>query len=563
MNLVKEIKIENVRSIQNQEIKDIGSLHVLVGKNSSGKSNTLRALNLFFNGHIEPGRELDFQADHYEQIPKQKKKKKIAISIVFSLPKNFKFRQGIDHIEPILTNEFTISRIWELNQQRRPVDRYEVVVNGKEIKNGDEIARQFLSLITYRYIPNRTVPSEILKEESQDIANLIFGRMKGDKHSAALLKSLGETAERILENASNSMVRTGAPLSRPSIATADTIGEMLVMSGFQARGAHGLLVKDEDWGAGHQAFFLYQVLCALDTSYSRFFGWKQATIWGVEEPEAGLHKDLETRLASQFREWCEDYGLRLQLFTTTHSSIFTMAAESGSWVELQSGESVYIPQNIQDLTYSSETKGVTEWVHPVLYFPWNPVVLVEGKYDVDALTHVSKLIGNDIIKYVSVPDIDPSEKRGGDKKIISFLSRNKKMIKNRQMSAPLIVMLDWDVSDTDLNKARSAYGDGGKRFVLRMNVESSNPRLSNDFKGIEKYFPEKVFLKAHDNEDVVVGISATKPLSISQSQLNGGKRIFCDLVKEIEDINELEYLITLTEQVNALLSMNNEQQSLF
>lgn len=75
--------------------------------------------------------------------------------------------------------------------------------------------------------------------------------------------------------------------------------------------------------------------------HGRFFGWKQATIWGVEEPEAALHRDLETRLADQFRRWCLDSDTKLQLFVTTHSPVFTMAADSGHLYIIHNKQKVY------------------------------------------------------------------------------------------------------------------------------------------------------------------------------------------------------------------------------
>jgi len=48
---------------------------------------------------------------------------------------------------------------------------------------------------------------------------------------------------------------------------------------------HGLPVEDVGWGSGHQSFFLFQMLHLLDTNYGRFFGWKQATVWGIEESD--------------------------------------------------------------------------------------------------------------------------------------------------------------------------------------------------------------------------------------------------------------------------------------
>jgi predicted ATPase len=548
MDLIKAIRIEGLRSIQDQELTEIGSLNVFVGKNSSGKSNALRALNLFFNGEIESGNPIDFARDHFEQIPRKRKKKRIAVSVKFKVPNNFRFRKGLEPLEA-LGNEFTILRSWELDQVRRSIERFEVTVEGRSIPNGEELGRQFLTLITYRYIPNRTVPSDILRDESQAIANSIFGRMKGDKHASALLAALTEAAGRMLEDAGNSLAKIGSPLSAPSVSTADSIGEMLTMGGFQANGAHGLPVQDENWGAGHQAFFLYQVLRTLDTTYSRFFGWKQATIWGVEEPEAALHRELETRLADQFRQWCFDEGIKLQIFVTTHSPIFTMAADKGVWVELSKGETIFEFLPIPELTHAADVKGVSGWVHPILYFPWNPVVLTEGQIDADVLSHVAHLAGLDHLRFVSLPNMDVSETRGGKDKVISFLKSALGLVQNRSRQAPLFVLFDWEVTIEDIRKARLAYGKGGEEFVHKMNDTNCDFLMSKDFKGIERFYPPEVLVDAHNAGELVLGISAGKPYSISQTQLSGAKGALRDRIIAINSVGRLKSLLNLVMDV--------------
>jgi predicted ATPase len=559
MDLIKSIHIEGVRSIQDQTLDTIGSFNAFVGKNSSGKSNTLRALNLFFNGEVEPGKEVVFKRDHYEQIPRLRKKKKIAVSVCFNLPSNFKLRKGLEPLAR-LGSEFTISRIWELDQFRKPTESIEVYVEGQKISGGEDLGRQFLTLISYRYIPNRTVPSDILRDESQAIANSIFGRMKGDKHASALLAALNEAATRMLADANSSLVKTGSPLSGPSVATAETIGEMLTMGGFQASGKHGLSVQDEDWGAGHQAFFLYQVLFTLDTSYGNYFGWKQATIWGVEEPEAALHRDLETRLAEQFRSWVYEHDKKLQIFVTTHSPIFTMAADSGAWIELSDDGSKFEPLSIPELTRAADIRGVSGWVHPILYFPWNPVVLVEGPIDSDVLSHVAHLAGLDHLRFVSLPNLDPAERRGGKDKIITFLKNSNGLVQNRSKRAPLIVLFDWEVSDEDIRKAKKAYGDGGERNILRMNADHCDQLLSEDFAGIERFYPPEVFSQAHQAGELVLGISREKPYSISQAQLNGAKGILRRRVLEIDSHNQLRSLLLLIMDVESVYRTENVAQ---
>ncbi len=559
MELVKKVKIEGVRSIENQELDVTGSCSVFVGKNSSGKSNALRALNLFFNGEIEPGKPIEFNRDHFEKIPRKRTKKRIAVTVSFGLPDNFKLRQGLEAISQ-LGGEFLISRVWELDQFRKPIEHIEAFTGGQLIENGDEIGRQFLTLINYRYIPNRTVPSDILRDEAQAIAALIFGRMKGDNHAAALLQKLNEAAGRMLADANESLSKIGSPLSAPSVSTSDSIGEMLTMGGFQASGAHGLPVQDEDWGAGHQAFFLYQVLFTLDTSYSNYFGWKQATIWGVEEPEAALHRDLETRLAEQFRKWAFDQGKKLQLFITTHSPIFTMASDNGVWVELNDGQTIFQSLTIPELTQAADIRGVSGWVHPILYFPWNPVVLVEGPIDSEILSHAARLTGLEHLRFVSLPNLDPSERRGGKDKIITFLKNSHGLIQNRSKQSPLFVLLDWDVSNNDMNKAKNAYGEGGTKYVLRMNKSHCDPLLGKNFFGIERFYPPNIFVDAHNVGDLILGMADNKPYSISKDQLEQAKGILRKKVLEINSLDELKPLSLLLMDIEGIYRSDNPAQ---
>src|SRR3546814_8285248 len=84
------------------------------------------------------------------------------------------------------------------------------------------------------------------------------------------------------------------------------------MSGFQAQGLNGATIRDEDWGAGQQAFFLLHLLRDIDTDYSRQLGWRQATVWAEEEPESGLHRELQTRHSKKLIEWTSEQGRRLQ-----------------------------------------------------------------------------------------------------------------------------------------------------------------------------------------------------------------------------------------------------------
>jgi energy-coupling factor transporter ATP-binding protein EcfA2 len=546
--LIRQLHVTGLRSIRDASIDALGNLTALVGKNSCGKSNVLRALNLFFNNEIVPGTSVSFQRDYYEQ-PALRKKKHIRIEVGFELPTNFKFRHQLDHLQQLGTR-FRIARTWELDARRQVVNSLEVKAEGGAVPNATELGRQFLTLIFYRYIPNRSIPAALLRDESQALADSIFMRMKGDTHGAALMESLNSAADRLLKDAQQKMQSAGAPLTDATVATASSIGEMIKMSGFQATGLHGGIVQDEDWGAGHQAFFLYLVLHTLDTNYGRFWGWRQATLWGVEEPESGLHRDLETRLAQRFRDWSRDEGSKLQIIQTTHSPVFSMASDAGYWLALNEGETSTVAKTIPELTKAAEMEGVSGWVHPVLSFPWNPVVLVEGANDAGVLYHAASMAGHDHLRFLSLPELDRSYSRGGKDSILSYLRRHADLIENRPREAPLIVVLDWDVSSQELAQARRAYGRHGDRRVLRMDVQHCDSLLSSDFRGIERFYPPRVLLEAHHADELTLAIKDGKPYSVAKAQLDAAKNHLARRVLEVNEPEELKPLIAVVRDVH-------------
>lgn len=545
MRLIRKVRIQGVRSIENQLLDRVGDLSVFVGKNSSGKSNVLRALNLFFNGEIEPGRPMVFTRDNFERIPRNKKKKAIEITVDFELPSSFHLRKEFSKFKSY-GGSFSITRRWELSQTRTSsYDTMQVEKDGDVLPDSGSSAKQFLDLISYRYIPNRSNPAAVLEKESQELASSIFLRMKGNTHAAELLSQLNAATKRLLQNASDSLESSGSPLGTPTLATPTSIGEMLRMTGFIATGSHGGDVRDEDWGAGHQAFFLYQVLHSLDTNYARFFGWRQATIWGVEEPESALHRDLETRLAGQLRTWSCDEASRLQILQTTHSAIFTMASDVGYWTELENGATKLLPMEIQALARAAEVRGVAEWSHPILSFPWNPVVLVEGSIDAEALTHVASVVAMGHLRFFTVPNLDETEEYRGKDGIIGYLKRNTSLIKNRLPEAPLIVLLDWETSDQDMKKARNAYGENAERYVLRMNPDYCDKKLGKDFRGIERFYPPEIIENAHTAGEMIVGMKSDKPYSVSKSQLSAAKRRLLARLTSEKDRKKLQPLLSV------------------
>ncbi|WP_163392677.1 ATP-dependent nuclease [Enterovibrio norvegicus] len=90
---IQRIEIKNFRSIRNLTITP-NQLAVLVGKNDSGKSNVLRALNLFFNGKTDQDKDLDFKVDHNIFNLPNRRAKEIIVKVELSIPENYRRVNG-------------------------------------------------------------------------------------------------------------------------------------------------------------------------------------------------------------------------------------------------------------------------------------------------------------------------------------------------------------------------------------------------------------------------------------------------------------------------------------
>ena len=90
---IRYINIRNFRSIKNLSFSP-GRLAVLVGRNDSGKSNVLRALNLFFNDRTDQEEILDFEIDHNILNQPNRRAKEISITIELNIPENYRRVNG-------------------------------------------------------------------------------------------------------------------------------------------------------------------------------------------------------------------------------------------------------------------------------------------------------------------------------------------------------------------------------------------------------------------------------------------------------------------------------------
>ena len=132
--LLKSVRIRNFRSILDETI-ELDQYNIFVGRNDCGKSNVLKALNLFFNGETDCGTKFDFNRDYCQKGKTGKgKAPEIIIELSFLLPSQVKDK-GIKNWK----------KVW----------RYEGLHsdNRKELFGPYSKGPTFLSRIKFQYVP--------------------------------------------------------------------------------------------------------------------------------------------------------------------------------------------------------------------------------------------------------------------------------------------------------------------------------------------------------------------------------------------------------------------------
>lgn len=111
MKIIEKIEIRNFRSFNGKNtIGDLCDLNIFSGSNDSGKSNILRALNLFFNNEISNNIPFDIYRD-LNNLRKEKVHKVVEVKVYFNLGK----RKNIF----IPSSEFSISKFFDRDNRLR------------------------------------------------------------------------------------------------------------------------------------------------------------------------------------------------------------------------------------------------------------------------------------------------------------------------------------------------------------------------------------------------------------------------------------------------------------
>jgi len=503
MQIISGIKIRGFRSIKEIDISDLSDFNCFAGLNNAGKSNILRAMNLFFNDQIETGQNLEFERDYYR--PNLRKRMRtdrcIEISIEFNLPDVFKFRSGLEPVSRLFLGKkrFEITKKWirEKTATKRIISEY-LLDNNKLTTDDKGKIDQFLQLITFRYVPNRVLPVEVIRNERQSLRDALvrrFSLRKKKEFSSDVFGDFKNASLSYLKPLVENIKGASPDIGEIRLSTPESWADIVIGLGYKL-GYNGIELDDSVQGAGIQSHLMLETLYLIDNDFFQRFGWRQAAIWAIEEPESSLHASLETKVASYLRDKSKKQGGRLQVFATTHSERMLQYCDRVIYATKDGCDTSceLIVDKTEALEKASRA-GVSHWVHPILYFPLNPILIVEGKYDADFWKEALLYFRLKRKLHVTCLKELDDRRTGGHQDTLNYVKNNTSAIKSRRTDSKVIVVLDWDASNK-IESFKKLFSQNDPFDAIAWPTSCCNPNLNRTFRGIERHVSNRIILEA-------------------------------------------------------------------
>lgn len=390
MQIINKVEINYFRSVYSATLKENSDINILTGSNDAGKSNVLKALNIFFNNETEPHKEFDFLTDlnRDRELEARAAKGRMTIWIKITFNNFLKWKS--------LPDKFSIKRTWN-RYDSSPVDTVDEDIPATTLG-------RFLTKLQFHYVPairSREIFSDLLadlhdtlmQDESAGLRN------SSDALVTDLQKLTTQMSKSILTH-----VKLDSRIDLPE-SLQDLFRALNFLTKF---GSHEipLILR----GDGIQSRHLPFILAYIAEKSNKYH------IWGYEEPENSLELSKAFEMAADFKN---QFSQNNQIFLTTHSPAFYDL--SGDTVAKWHVESLtkddFTSTALTPLTTTHDvdkTMGLLSVITPRLKSVYeqtqvlqqqlslmtqtlsestSPVVYVEGVTDVEILRRAKEVLG--------------------------------------------------------------------------------------------------------------------------------------------------------------------------
>lgn len=292
MNIISKIEINYFRSIYSVSLNSTNHLNIFVGGNDAGKSNILRALNLFFNNKTELNTAYDFSQDitkyRVEEAREAKGRITLWIKITFRNVDNWKS----------LPNLFYVKKSWDRNG--------DVTLTHEKGTKLRDISR-FLNKMTFNYVPairGRDIFSYYLGMVHDCLLNDTKAGLSAA--SLALTMTINDAVDEMSENIKSQLG------FESKIELPQNFRDLFEALDFSTKfGVFDIPLQKR--GDGIQAQHIPHILDFIAKQDTKHH------IWAYEEPENSLEMSNAFKLAEQFEN---KFSKENQIFITTHSPAF-------------------------------------------------------------------------------------------------------------------------------------------------------------------------------------------------------------------------------------------------
>ncbi len=343
MKIIDSIRIKYYRSILNttrgnQTFLSTSDLNIIVGSNDAGKSNYLRALNLFFNNTSDIGSLFNFWQDFsFQRQGVRREESRIEIELIINPPSKQSFKNS---------GQVKWSKVWKENSLV-PIENFHYVNGDKFTANYKSSYYKWLKKIKFKYVP--AIKSQ---QYFNDLMYDLYDVMQKD------------TKE--LEKEFNQQIKEKTSLISQQINNRLNIESVLQFKGsfrdlfdrlqFGSNDGKIMLSHRGDGVKVRHIPVILQSIAAEQLKESRIKEPKSNTIWGFEEPENNLEYESAKKLADSFIEYINainfdnkyeycDEGI--QIFITTHSPIFYTLSNT----ENKKINSFYVTKNEEGISF--------------------------------------------------------------------------------------------------------------------------------------------------------------------------------------------------------------------
>ena len=541
-NLIKQIEITNFRSIKHAII-DCSSYNLFCGQNDVGKSNILKALNLFFNQETDFQTPFNFFTDYNkyalaEAQSSKKGKQFIRIKITFNTPSTYK---------SIPNKTFYIEKTYDRNDRGgNGVIRY---------SENSTIARTSISRL-YNQIRYVYIPALKGKEVVQYLLGLLGEQqLIGPKQIDDLNQHINVKTQNLTGLLNESKIGINVTFGLPtllrdfwqqlSVGTKYEYTEKINQQISEKRGVEVELnpklyqIPLTMRGDGVKSKFLPPILKWLQNNNQSII-----FIWGIDEPENSLEFRAAEALSTLF---CDEYAKTTQIFATSHSMAFINPRETAKvkpfifrTIHSLYGETEF--QNINDLfkdTHNTELLeeiGALEIQQELISIfrkqidaqkeakqlfevqvkdlqlkikeLKRPLVITEGKTDIKHIKKAKEKLG---IIDIDFEQIDENNQPAGESNLKTLLVQLSKVSHTNK----IIGLFDRDQEQTvkDIEKDHLEYKDYGNNVyafcipVPQLRIDKGQTKISLEY----LYTDDEIKTPLENRCRLFFGTEFTKP----------------------------------------------------